>query len=45
MRPNGRYIYFSMALSIGIEHRSGGYDVIPQHAAEARHAIAQKNLS
>ena len=45
MRPDGRYIYFSMALSIGIERRSAGYDVIPQHAAEARHAIAQKNLS
>jgi len=45
MRPDGRYIYFSLALSIGIERRSAGYDVIPRHAATARHAIAQKTLS
>ena len=45
MGPDGRSIYRSPALSIGIERRSAGYDVIPRHAATARHTIAQKTLS
>ena len=40
MRPDGRFIYFSLELSIGIEHRSAGHDVIPRHATTARHTVA-----
>ena len=34
MWPDGRSIYFSLALSIGIERRSAGYDVIPRQAPQ-----------
>ena len=44
MGPDGRSIYFSLALSIGIERRSAGYDVIPRHAATARCTVAYNIL-
>lgn len=44
MWPDGRSIYFSLALQIGIERRSAGYDVIPQHAATARCTVAYNIL-
>ena len=44
MGLDGRSIYFSQALSIGIERRSVGYDVIPWHAATARCTVAYNIL-
>ena len=41
--PERRSIYFSLALSIGVERRTAGYDVIPLYAATARCTVAYKN--
>ena len=43
MGPDGRSIYFSLALSIGIERRTAGYDVMPRYAATARCTVAYKD--
>ena len=42
MGPDGHTIYFSLALSIGIERKSAGYNVVPWHAATAWYSNAQK---
>ena len=44
MGPGGRFILFILALSIGIERRTAGYDVIPRHAATARCTVAYKEV-
>ena len=43
MGPDGRSIYFSLALSIGIERRTAGYHVIPRHAATAWYTVANED--
>ena len=43
MGPDGRSIYFSLALLIGVERRTAEYDVIPQYAATAQCTVAYKD--
>ena len=44
MGPDGRSIYFSLALPICIERRSAGYDVMPRHATTIRCTVAYNTL-
>ena len=43
MGPDGRSIYFSLTLSISVERRTAGYDVIPRYTATARCTDAYKD--